>query len=54
MSKSILTLGEFLLKNDEQKKRLYDIFKELPKKGQNKIIGNLKKHSTNLFEYLNK
>ncbi len=45
-------IGEFLLKNDNQKKKLKQLFHEMPKKWQNKIKDNLKENSTVLYEFI--
>lgn len=44
-------IGEFLLKNPEQRTRLKEIFSELPKKWQKRILINLQKYSTGLHEF---
>jgi len=47
-------IGKFLLNDDNQKKKLKQIFNEIPKKWQNKIKSNLKENSVTLHEFLYK
>lgn len=47
-------IGEFLLQNKKQKKKLQDIFTSLPRKWQATIKNNLKNHSETLYEFLTK
>jgi hypothetical protein len=45
-------IGQFLLKKGIQKNRLIEIYNELPKKWQNKVLNNLKEHSESLYDLL--
>ena len=47
-------IGEFLLQNKTQQKKLMDIFHSAPKKWQAKIIKNLKVYSQPLFDFFSK
>ena len=45
-------IGKFLLKDENQKKKLKQLFDKMPKKWQNKIKSNLKENSAVLHEFL--
>ena len=45
-------IGEFLLKNKNQQKKIKDIFISLPKKWQKTILRNLENNSKLLFDFL--
>jgi len=45
-------IGEFLLENKTQKKKILDIFNSLPKKWQKAILRNLEDNSKLLFDFL--
>ena len=47
-------IGEFLLQNETQQKKLLEIFHSLPLKWQKTIIKNVKTHSELLFDFLSK
>ena len=47
-------IGEFLLRNKTQRKKLLEIFFSLPKKWQAKIIRNVKANSQPIFDFLSK
>jgi len=47
-------IGEFLLGNKMQKKKISDIFNSLPKKWQKTILKNLENNSKLLFDFLSK
>ena len=47
-------IGEFLLQNKTQRKKLLEIFHSLPLKWQKTIIKNIKTHSEPLFDFLSK
>ncbi len=47
-------IGEFLLQNKTQRKKLLEIFHSLPLKWQKTIIKNVKTHSELLFDFLSK
>ncbi len=45
-------IGEFLLENEQQKKRLAEIFNSLPLKWQNKVLNNIINDTKKLYKYL--
>jgi len=47
-------IGEFLLTNKIQRKKILDIFNSLPKKWQKTILKNIKDNSELLFKFLSK
>lgn len=47
-------IGEFLLKNKTQKKKILDIFSSLPKKWRKTILRNMEDNSELLFKFLSK